>query len=219
MSNISTRIYKALAEEIINGALKPGEKLDERTLAERFNVSRTPIRDALRQLGSRGLVEVSPRRVGVVANIGVDRLAALLDADGELESLCARRSATYMTPMEKKELEFLHEQSARFVETNDVEGYLDINEQFHALLCVGAHNDVIATMVYDLRERIAPFRRAQPQIEGRFSASHAEHSAVVDAILKSDAEAAYQAMRSHSARLSTTVIRILKSRQDAEKSA
>jgi DNA-binding GntR family transcriptional regulator len=216
MSNIGSRIYKTLADDIIKGNLRPGEKLDERTLAERFEVSRTPIREALRLLGSRGLVDMSPRRVGVVASIGIDRLAELLDADGELESLCARRSAEYMTVMEKKELEFLHEQGAGFAEANDTEGYLGMNDQFHRLLCAGAHNEVLASLVEDLRARLAPFRQAQPEIEVRFSVSHAEHTAVVDAILKGDPEAAYTAMRSHNARLSTTVIRLLRSQQQEQ---
>jgi DNA-binding GntR family transcriptional regulator len=220
MSNIATRIYKSLADEIIKGTLKPGEKLDERTLAERFEVSRTPIREALRQLSSRGLVEMSPRRVGIVANIGVERLAALLDADGELEALCARRSAEYMTVIEKKELEFLHEQGQHFVDAKDMEGYLRVNDQFHKLLCAGAHNDVLGSMVEELRGRLAPFRQAQPQIEGRFSVSHGEHTAIVEAILQRDAESAYKAMRSHNARLSTAVLRILRSQNEvAERAA
>lgn len=219
MSTIGTRIYKSLADEIIKGSLRPGEKLDERTLAERFEVSRTPIREALRLLGSRGLVEISPRRVGIVARIGIDQLAELLDADGELESLCARRSAEYMTVMEKKELEFLHEQGAAFAEANNTEGYLASNDQFHRLLCVGAHNGVLASMVEDLRGRLAPFRQAQPELEVRLSVSHAEHTSVVDAILKGDPETAYRSMRGHNARLSTAVIRLLRSQQEARKAA
>jgi Transcriptional regulators len=219
MSNIGTRIYKTLADDIIKGNLRPGEKLDERSLAERFEVSRTPIREALRLLGARGLVDISPRRVGVVARIGIEQLAELLDADGELESLCARRSAEYMTVMEKKELEFLHEQGAGFVEANDPEGYLSVNDQFHHLLCKGAHNEVLASMVEDLRGRLAPFRQAQPQLEVRFSVSHAEHSAVVEAILQGDPESAYRSMRSHNARLSTAVIRLLRSQQELARKA
>jgi DNA-binding GntR family transcriptional regulator len=219
MSTIGHRIYKALADEIIKGNLRPGEKLDERTLAERFDVSRTPIREALRLLGSRGLVENSPRRVGTVARISIDQLAALLDADCELESLCARRSAEYMTVMEKKELEFLHEQDGAFAEANDTEGYLSSNDQFHRLLIVGAHNDVLGSMVEDLRGRLAPFRQAQPELEVRLSVSHAEHTAIVGAILQGDPEAAYRSMRSHNARLSTAVLRLLRGQQEARKAA
>jgi DNA-binding GntR family transcriptional regulator len=118
--------------------------------------------------------------------------------------------------MEKKELEFLHEQGAKFAEANDTEGYLAMNDQFHRLLCAGAHNEVLASLVEDLRARLAPFRQAQPEIEVRFSVSHGEHTAVVDAILKGDPEAAYTAMRSHNARLSTTVIRLLRSQQQEQ---
>ncbi|GAB3627109.1 GntR family transcriptional regulator [Pandoraea terrae] len=217
MPTIAARIYKSLADQIIDGTLQPGEKLDERVVAERFEVSRTPIREALRELGARGLVEVVPRRGVVVAKIGAERLSVLLEADCELEALCARRAAECMTAMEKKELEFLHEQSANLVAADDIDGYLEVNRQFHSLICAGAHNDVIATMVADLRERLAPFRQAQSQIEDRFAVSHAEHQAVVAAILASDSEAAYNAMRSHNARLSTTVLRLIKNRDSASR--
>ena len=72
MPTIAIQIYKALAEQIINGEFGPGDKLEEQALAERFNASRTPVREALRELAARGLVNLVPRRGGVVASIGVD---------------------------------------------------------------------------------------------------------------------------------------------------
>lgn len=215
MSTISSRISKLLAEQIIDGTYPPGSKLEERSLAEKFNVSRTPIREALRELGSRGLVEVMPRRGVVVASIGVKELAKLLEADCELEALCARRAAECMTAMEKKELEFIYEQSAGFAEKGDTAGYLENNRQFHALILAGAHNEVLVEMVTDLRERLAPFRQAQAQVHDRLTVSHDEHEPIVRAILGGDSEAAYNAMRNHHARLSNNVLRLIRSRQDA----
>lgn len=219
MSTISARINRILAQQIIDGTLKPGEKLEERSLAARFEVSRTPIREALRELGARGLVEIKPRSGVVVAQIGIDRLSTLLEADCELEALCARRAAQCMTSMEKKELEFLHEQSEKFVAERNDENYLISNSQFHALICAGARNDVLAGMVEDLRQRLAPFRQAQNEIEDRFAVSHMEHGAVVDAILSGNSEAAYLAMRGHNARISSTVIRLIKRRAEDKQPA
>lgn len=207
---IAARIYKALAEQIIAGTLGPGEKIEERVLAQQFQVSRTPIREALRELKARGLVQIMPRRGAVVAQIGVERLAQLLEADCELEALCARRAAESMTAMEKKELELLHEQSAQFVAADDENGYLSVNRQFHELICTGTHNDVLASMAQELRDRLAPFRQAQSRVAGRLELSHEEHSTIVAAIVAGNAEAAYLAMRNHNARLSTHVIRLLR---------
>ena len=216
MSTISSKISKQLAEQIIDGTYPPGTKLEERSLAEKFNVSRTPIREALRELGSRGLVEVMPRRGVVVASIGVKELAKLLEADCELEALCARRAAECMTAMEKKELEFIYEQSAEFARNEGLAGYLNNNRQFHAQILAGAHNEVLASMVADLRERLAPFRQAQAHVNDRLSVSHDEHEPIVKAILGGDCEAAYNAMRSHHARLSNHVLRLIRSRQDED---
>jgi DNA-binding GntR family transcriptional regulator len=216
MSTISSKISKLLAAQIIDGTFPPGAKLEERGLAEKFEVSRTPIREALRELGSKGLVEVMPRRGVVVARIGVAELAKLLEADCELEALCARRAAECMTAMEKKELEFIYEQSASFAHDENTVDYLINNRQFHALILTGAHNEVLAGMVADLRERLAPFRQAQAQVDDRLAVSHEEHGAIVKAILAANCEDAYNAMRSHHARLSNRVLRLIRTRQEAE---
>jgi DNA-binding GntR family transcriptional regulator len=210
MANISARIHKMLAQKIIEGTLKPGEKLEERILAAEFNVSRTPVREALRELCARGLVEIKPRSGVVVASIGIDRLSVMLEADSEIESLCARRAAECMTPMEKKELECLFEDAERYINDDNEDGYLENNQQFHALICAGARNEVLGQMVSGLRERIAPFRQAQQSIENRLSVSHEEHRAVVKAILSNDAEGAYCAMRNHNTRINLTVLRLLR---------
>jgi DNA-binding GntR family transcriptional regulator len=209
---IAGRLGARLADEIITGVLAPGTKLDERELAERFSVSRTPIREALRELKARGLVELTPRRSIIVATIGIERLEELLDAECELEALCARRAAESMTTMERKELEHLHERSLRFVEAGDDNGYLAINREFHLLVGTGTHNAVLASMARDLRDRLAPFRAAQSDVENRLARSHEEHGAIIAAIVGGDAERAFLAMREHNARLSTHVVRLIRER-------
>lgn len=206
MPTIAAQIYRTLAEQIITGALAPGQKLEEKVLAERFGVSRTPIREALRELGARGLIELVPRRGGVVARIGIDELADMLEAECELEALCARLAAQRMSLVEKKQLERVHQESEEYVGRGDDTGYLALNQQFHDLICAGTHSRTIARMVRALRDRLAPFRQAQSGVERRLAVSHEEHTAIVRAILDSDADAAYEAMRNHNARLSTHVL-------------
>ena len=206
MTTIATKIISSLAGDIISGALPPGAKLEEKALAERFDVSRTPVREALREMGARGLIKLIPRRGGVVANIGVTELSDMLEAECELESLCAQLAAQRMSVVEKKQLEHLHHDTEVAVANGTLADYLTLNKKFHDLICAGTHNRTIADMVRGLRDRLAPFRQAQAGTERRLELSHEEHGAVVEAIRASDGAAAYAAMRNHNARLSTGVL-------------
>lgn len=212
MPTITTRICEALARQIIKGDLPPGRKLEEKILADQFGVSRTPIREALRELGARGLVDFIPRRGGVVAEIGLERLADMLEAECEVEGLCARLSARRMSALEKEHLQELHRQSRTLVEASDEMPYLAVNDEFHDLICEGAHNATLGAFARNLRDRLSPFRQAQAGTwTERMARSHGEHDAVVRAILAGADENAYQAMRTHNARLSAGVLRLLRS--------
>ena len=101
-----------LADEIVRGALAPGSALDETDIARRFNVSRTPVREALRQLAASGLVEARAHRGAVVAQPSIERLSGMFEAMAELEALCAGLAAERMMPAERYRLEAIHEESA-----------------------------------------------------------------------------------------------------------
>lgn len=211
MTTIVTRIYKSLAEQIISGDLQPGQKLEEKILASRFGVSRTPIREALRELGARGLIDLIPRRGGVVVQVGLDRLSDMLDAECEIEALCAKLASQRMTALEKGQLRSIHEQAKALVGDNDETDYLTLNQEFHDLICAGAHNATLGLITRDLRDRLAPFRQTQSNEFGqRLARSHEEHNRIIDAIQRGAANEAYEAMRDHNARLSTGVLRLLR---------
>src|SRR5215475_13206899 len=99
-----------LADEIVRGALPPGAPLDETDIARRFSVSRTPVREALRQLVVSGLVEARPHRGAVVAQPSLERLTGMFEAMAELEALCAGMAAERMSPAERYRLEAVHEE-------------------------------------------------------------------------------------------------------------
>src|SRR5256886_9063685 len=94
-----------LADEIVRGTLAPGSPLDETDLARRFNVSRTPVREALRQLAASGLVDARAHRGAVVARPSIERLTGMFEAMAELEAMCAGLAAERMTPVERYRLE------------------------------------------------------------------------------------------------------------------
>ena len=217
MTTISVSIFNILANEIVSGVLKPGAKLEEIPLATRFKVSRTPIREVLRDLASKGLVQMEPRKGVLVAQIGLEELSDMLEAECELEALCAQIAAHRMSLLEKKQLERVHELTAIAVSKGDDARYLELNHEFHNLISAGTHNKLIAETVGNLRGRLSGFRQAQSKTEKRLQTSHAEHQCIVDAILSSDAVIAFQKMRAHNARLSSKVIEQL-SKSNANKS-
>jgi DNA-binding GntR family transcriptional regulator len=99
-----------LADEIVRGVLKPGVALDETELARRFEVSRTPVREAIRQLAASGLVESQAHRGAVVARRSEERLIGMFEAMAELEAMCAGFAAERMTGAERHALEAVHDQ-------------------------------------------------------------------------------------------------------------
>ena len=191
------RLAEAIAESILSGEFEPGFRLDEAMLAERYGVSRTPVREALRQLASTGLIDVKPRRGATVAKVSSAQLETMFAAMAEIEATCARLAAMSMTPIERRRLQGNHDAMAALVLSEDVDAYAAANVGFHTLIYQGAHNSVLSDFAAGMRRRLAPFRRAQFRTEGRTSHSHAEHGAIVKAILACDASAAHAAMFHH----------------------
>lgn len=211
MPTIATRIYKDLAGQIISGALSPGKKLEEKQLAQQFGASRTPIREALRELAARGLIELVPRRGGVVTRISLDQLVDMLEAECEVEALCARLAAQRMTALEKSEIETIFGKLESVTAEQNYAAFLELNQKFHSSICAGAHNATIGGMTRELRERLAPFRQSQAEtVEARLIRSMQEHKEIVSAVVAGDAERAYEAMRRHNARLSVGVLNLLR---------
>ena len=186
-----------LADEIVRGTLQPGTALDETELARRFGVSRTPVREAIRQLAASGLVEARAHRGALVARPSIEHLVGMFEAMAELEALCAGLAAERMTRAERNVLEIAHEQMRELVQIGDPQRFHDVNEAFHGAIYAGAHNGYLADITLSTRARVQPFRRAQFRNLGRLAKSQNEHDNVVAAIQRGDRERAAIAMRSH----------------------
>lgn len=186
-----------IASAIMAGELPLGMRLNEHGLAERYGVSRTPVREALRHLAVTGLIEARPRRGAAVAKVSSAQLEELFVAMGEMEATCARLATMSMTPIERRRLTELHRQMGELVTKKDQTGYSEANVRFHVMIYHGSHNPTLADIATGLRTRLAPFRRAQFQAPGRLRNSHTEHGIVVDAIMRGDTVTAHSAMLNH----------------------
>jgi DNA-binding GntR family transcriptional regulator len=186
-----------LADDIVRGVLTPGAALDETELARRFQVSRTPVREAIRSLAASGLVELRPHRAAMVARPSASHLEEMFEAMAELEALCAGLAAERMTGTERRALEDIHDTLRQLIQRGDPQRYHEINEAFHATIYAGSHNSYLAELTLATRARVQPFRRAQFRNLGRLAKSHVEHDQVVEAILRGERGAAAGAMRVH----------------------
>lgn len=191
------RVVRALSDEIVSGRLGPGARLDEQSLADRFGLSRTPVREALGQLAAIGLVEKRPHRGVVVAAFTVERMGHMFELMAELEALCARLAARRMKPQDRARLEAEHLATEPLSAARDFEGYEAANRAFHRAVYDGSGNPILVEATEDIRRRLSPFRRAQFHVEGRIARSFREHGAIVDAILLGDENLAYARMREH----------------------
>jgi DNA-binding GntR family transcriptional regulator len=196
-NTLAEELRLQLADEIVRGTLTPGAALDETELASRYGVSRTPVREALRQLAASGLVETRAHRGAIVARPSEQRLVGMFEAMAELEALCASLAAQRMTGTERRGLEQVHETLRALIHASDPQRYHDANEEFHSAIYDGAHNAYLAELTLATRRRVQPFRRAQFRNLGRLAKSHAEHDRVVTAILRGDHAGAADAMRAH----------------------
>jgi DNA-binding GntR family transcriptional regulator len=186
-----------LADEIVRGQLAPGSALDEGELARRFNVSRTPVREAIRLLAASGLIEVRAHRTAVVARPSHEKLIGMFEVMAELEALCAGYAAERMSGPERRAMEEVHEQLRVLIQNGDPQRYHEVNEAFHGTIYSGAHNAYLADLTLMTRTRVRPFRRAQFRIRGRLAKSHLEHDRVVQAILRGERIMAAQTMYAH----------------------
>jgi len=193
----SERIRETLEAEILSGQLDAGSRIDEAALMERFQVSRTPAREAILQLISAGLVATVPRQGAVVATLSLPEYIAMLEILMELEGLAARLSARRMPLVQRRELEQAHEACRRAAQKDDAEAYGAANRRFHEIIYDGSLNDVLARQLRSMRLRMRHPQRSLFDRPNRIRHSLAEHQTIVAAILAGDEEASYRAMTGH----------------------
>ncbi|MEL6519441.1 MAG: GntR family transcriptional regulator [Pseudomonadota bacterium] len=182
---------------IFDGSFVDGQRLDEVQLAERFNVSRTPIREALLRLANSGLVEQLPRRGVFVRHPSPVQLIEMFEVMAELEAACVRFAALRISNTALLDLRVINERCAVSATEGDTDAYYRENEFFHALIYQQSGNGFLEQECLKLQRRLQPFRRVQLQLRGRLRQSLDEHLAIVAALEKGDADRASQTIRNH----------------------
>lgn len=196
MQTRASLVHRHLQTEIAEGRIEPGVKLDEQEIAERFGVSRTPVREAFRLLAADDLVELRGRQGALVRVIGVHALIEMFQVMGELEGLCARLAARRLTPAQKVALTELHE---RLIAAADqgADVFYDVNQAFHEAIYEASCNAFLADQTRRLRNRVAAYRRRVTRMPNRIADTLREHEGILEAIFAHDADRAHAAMRAH----------------------
>lgn len=191
------RLRDSLEDDIINGRRAPGERLDHEALAKQFNVSRTPIREAIQQLMASGLVTVSPKKGTFVAKVGIAQLIEMFEVMAELEGMCGRLAARRITAEELATLREALTRCEAAAEQGDPDDYYYENERFHHCIYQASHNGFLASEAIQLKQRLKPYRRLQLQVRHRIGSSLSEHGEIVEAIAAGDSPHAERVMRDH----------------------
>ena len=193
----SEQMSDQIEERIVTGIYPPGMRLDEVELAAGFGVSRTPIREALMQLSSTGLVEIRPRRGAIVADIGPQQLWEMFEVMAELEAMCGRLAARRISKEEQATLVAAHEACEAARDQKDADEYYRLNEQFHHLIYAASHNSFLQAQAAALHRRLKPYRRLQLRVRDRMNSSFSEHAGILEAILSEKGELAAERLRDH----------------------
>lgn len=188
-------VAELLRQRIFNRTLAPGDWIDELKIAEELEISRTPLREAIKVLATEGLVTMKMRRGAYVTEVNDKDLRDVFHLMAVLEADAAGTAAQTATDEQLDELNALHLQLEK--STKDRVQFFTINEAFHVKLLEVANNRWRDQMVADLR-KVMKLNRAQSLLKaGRIQESLAEHTAIMAALKKRDAAAAQMAMRVH----------------------
>lgn len=194
------QVLELLRSAIVEHRLKPGQRLIERELVEQIGVSRTTIREVLRQLAAEGLVATIPQRGAVVAIPTAEEAAELYEVRAALEALAARRFVEHASESQVKALRAAFEQVAEVMSAGDEAdtlAMLQAKDLFYDVLLKGSGNRAVHSILSGLTARVSVLRATSMRQPGRALQSRAELQAIVDAVERGDAEAAARACAHH----------------------
>ncbi|MES2185720.1 MAG: GntR family transcriptional regulator [Pseudomonadota bacterium] len=203
-------VVESIRNAIATGRFVAGERLTEKELCEMIGVSRTLVREALRQLESEGLINVVPNRGPVVARVTVAQAEQIYQVRRELEGLACELFALHATEADQKELKAALKQLKSSINSTDPGVRLAAKNDFYACLVRGCGNEALGQVLGLLNSRVTLLRATSLQHKGRSQKSMGELSALVDALVARDAPAARQAAILHVSNAAEAALNVLR---------
>jgi len=191
------QIYEKLRQDILDEKYAKGQSLVEQKLAKEFGVSRTPIREVLRQLELDGLVESIPNRGVFVVGITREDINHIYSIRERMEGLAALWAAEKITPDELKKMEEIYSLMEFYTEKEDVDQVAKYNTQFHEIIFTAASSKYLKIILKNLQVYIQWARHASLKVPGRLQAALGEHKAILEAFKNKDGALAEKLIMEH----------------------
>ena len=199
------KILETIRDAILKGTMKPGERVSEPDLAERFGISRTPIREAFRQLESEGYLQVVPRKGAVVASLSERDIEEFYAIKIILEGFAARMAADKLTEKEIERLESINTRLHKIASEGDVKAFFRVHNEFHEVFIKAAGNEKLSEMINQLVMKFKRLRLASLSQPGRMEVSIEDHSDMIQAFKDHDGNRADSLVR-HAATIGADVL-------------
>lgn len=194
------RVYEEIKEAIINNTIKPGTMIQERILAEKLGVSRTPVREALRRLNSEGLIELIPGKGATITKITIEDIREIMQVREPLECLAVKLAAERIQPQDIKYLEEMIANWDKEINCSDQINFQSLSTRdiaFHEYLVEIAGNKRLANILSMLRDQIRRITFLTQDNKTRIETSFPQHINILEALKQRDPVAAEENMRQH----------------------
>ena len=196
-ASINDAAYAALRQQIISGELPPGAPVSERALCEQLEVSRTPLREAIKILAREGLIEISATRRAKVASVTLDEAANMLTLLAALEGLSGEQACQKVLGSDIAELEALQDSMRESYEQKDLASYFELNQAIHLKILAVADNQVLSEMFNNLNARLRHVRKRLTPTPGRWAQAVEEHEQMLAYLKKGEGKKLRALMEDH----------------------
>ncbi len=207
---VHTTLLEDLREVFVLGEVPPGQKVPEAALCERFGVSRTPLREALKVLAAEGQVELLPNRGARVRELSLDEVEGLFSVAGALEALAGEQACQRITQEELDALAALHAQMRQAYDQRDMAPYYALNRQIHEAIVQAARNPVLVSQYSILNARIRRIRFASPMTPAIWARAMAEHEGMLNALQRRDSAAMASILKTHLQHKSEAIVQAMR---------
>lgn len=210
-------VYQSLRAQILRGALKPGQRLRQEELSRELDVSRVPLREAMTRLAADGLVELNPRRGYAVKALKPSEIVEIFELRAVVEEHAAYRAAYARTLDDVAEVERLLKASEAIDLRSEesIEGWSQLNYQFHARIIASAGRDHLARFAGLLRDTVEPYIRVEVNMTGDVEEAQLDHRQLFAAYRDGDAPELARLSREHVEHTAQRLLRGLRERQDS----
>lgn len=212
-TSLKEEVYNKLKTSIINGELGPGEKLSEMELSHSLNVSRTPIREAFRQLQTEDFITVVSNRGAFVSKLPTEKISEIYNVISLLEGYSAELAAKFCSRSKVMQLQSLQTELIQCASAKEYREYMERNTVFHRFIAEMSGNETLTRTIAELRTKVFRYRFISVTIPGFLDRYALDHERIVDAISSGNAGKARKYMRDHVQFVKEVLVSFLKEQQ------